>query len=147
MARSTHHSGQQYTESSLRALGKQVEWVLVSTPQQHSLQVRALGTAIRHVTSKTGSGGKWRRMRSILIMRSRSNTTSARSKLFQGNRWDFPSHSDLVTSFLLPELHTKAIITIRCLWRAHGYDWSQAPLMFALRDVSFSKEGHTSISK
>lgn len=57
MARSTRHSGQQYTESSLGALGKQVEWVSVSTAQQHSLQVRALGTAIRHVTSKTGSGG------------------------------------------------------------------------------------------
>lgn len=39
------------------ALGKRVEWVSVSTGQQHSLQVRALGTAIRHVTSKAGSGG------------------------------------------------------------------------------------------
>lgn len=62
MARSTHHSGQQYTESSLRALGKRVERVSASAAHQHSLQARARATTIRHVPSKTGSGGGQKRM-------------------------------------------------------------------------------------
>ena len=50
-------SEQQYTENSLSVFGSWVEWVSVSTPQKHLLQVRALGIAIRHVTPKAGSGG------------------------------------------------------------------------------------------
>lgn len=44
----------------LSVLGSWVEWVSVSTPQKHLLQVRALVIAIRCVTPKAGSGG-WQR--------------------------------------------------------------------------------------
>lgn len=60
MGRPKAPSGWQYTETSLSVLGSWVEWVSVSTPQKHLLQVRALVIAIRHVTPKAGSGG-WQR--------------------------------------------------------------------------------------